>query len=112
MTKRPRGLSDLDRIEVVFAALAHPTRRQILTVLRARGGTMTSGELASRFECSWPTTTRHLGVLSDADLVTTDKHGRERHYSLNVNELDQVAGAWIDRFRASSQGPDAATLSD
>lgn len=98
MTHRPRGLSDLDRIEAVFSALAHPTRRQILTVLRARGGIMTSGELASRFECSWPTTTRHLGVLSDAGLVTTDKHGRERHYQLNVNELDDVAGAWISRF--------------
>jgi len=98
VTRRPRGLSDLDRIEAVFAALAHPTRRQILTVLRARGGTMTSGELASRFECSWPTTTRHLGVLSDAGLVTINKHGRERHYQLNVNELDDVAGAWIGRF--------------
>lgn len=112
MTKRPRGLSDLDRIEVVFAALAHPTRRQILTVLRARGGTMTSGELASRFDCSWPTTTRHLGILSDADLVTTDKYGRERHYSLNVKELNHVAGAWIDRFRVSSHDPDEPSASD
>jgi DNA-binding transcriptional ArsR family regulator len=73
---------------------------------------MTSGQLASRFECSWPTTTRHLGVLSDAALVTTDRNGRERHYSLNANELDDVAGAWIDRFRMSSPDQTAPTASD
>ncbi|MEZ5167973.1 MAG: metalloregulator ArsR/SmtB family transcription factor [Acidimicrobiales bacterium] len=101
MTDRPRGLHDLDRIDAVFSALAHPTRRQILTVLRARGGTMTSGELASRFECSWPTTTGHLGVLADADLVTIEKHGRERHYRLDTDELVGVAGQWLERFAAS-----------
>jgi len=40
----------------------------------------------------------NLGVLSDADLVTTVKLGRERHYRLNVDELEEVAGGWIDRF--------------
>ena len=99
VNERPRGLADLDRLENVFAALAHPTRRQILTVLRARGGTMTSGELAERFECAWPTTTRHLGVLTDAGLVTVTKHGRERHYHLDPSVLTATAGDWIDRFR-------------
>lgn len=99
MNDRPKGLNDLDRLEIVFAALAHSTRRQILTVLRARGGTMTSGELAERFNCTWPTTTRHLGILADAGLVTVTRHGRQRHYHLNPSPLTDTAATWIDRFR-------------
>jgi DNA-binding transcriptional ArsR family regulator len=98
VTDRPKGLSDLDRLEAVFGALAHPTRRRILTVLRARGGTMTSGELAGRFECAWPTTTRHLRVLTDAGLITVTRRGRERHYHLDRGALVDTAGQWIDRF--------------
>jgi DNA-binding transcriptional ArsR family regulator len=103
LNPRPKGLAHLDAIESVFSALAHPTRRQILTVLRARGGSATSGELAQRFDCAWPTTTRHLNVLADAGLVTVARHGRQRTYQLKVNTLDTVAGAWIDRFR--TDGP-------
>lgn len=99
MSGRPKGLDDLDRIDAVFNALSHPTRRTILTVLRARGGTMTSGELADRFECAWPTTTRHLNVLADAGLLTVTKTGRQRNYTLQAGQLDHVAGVWIDRFR-------------
>jgi DNA-binding transcriptional ArsR family regulator len=98
---RPKGLADLDRLETVFAALAHPTRRQILTVLRARGGTMTSGELAERFDCTWPTTTRHLGILTNAGLVTVTRHGRQRHYHLDTTPLTDTAATWINRFHTN-----------
>jgi DNA-binding transcriptional ArsR family regulator len=64
-----RGVLELDDLEAVFGALAHRSRRTILFVLHARGGTMTSGEIAARFDCSWPTTTRHLRILEDAGLV-------------------------------------------
>ena len=99
MTERPQGLADLDRLDAVFRALAHPTRRQILTVLRARGGTMTSGQLADRFDCAWPTTTRHLKVLADAGLVTVTRSGRQRIYSIDRELLHRVAGSWVERFR-------------
>lgn len=102
MSDRPRGLVELDRIDAVFGALAHATRRHILVVLRARGGTMTSGELARRFDCAWPTTTRHLGVLVDAGLVTVTKEGRARRYQLDEAMLDEVAGRWLDGFRPDS----------
>jgi DNA-binding transcriptional ArsR family regulator len=95
----PQGLGDLDRIDAVFSGLAHPTRRQILTFLRVRGGALTSGQLASRFDCSWPTTTRHLGILVECGLLTVEKTGRERTYAISHEVLDQVAGGWIDRFR-------------
>ena len=103
MNARPKGLAQLDAIETVFSALAHPTRRQILTILRARGGSAGSGELAQRFDCSWPTTTRHLSVLADAGLVTVIREGRQRRYQLNNEAIVSTAGAWIDRFR--TDGP-------
>ena len=92
------GLAELEDLEVVFNALAHQSRRTILTVLHARGGEMTSGAIAARFNCSWPTTTRHLRVLEAAGLVTTELRGRERVYQLQAERLALVAGDWIKRF--------------
>ena len=95
----PKGIADLADLETVFGALAHESRRNILLVLRARGGEMTSGAIASRFECSWPTTTRHLRVLEAAGLVEVALRGRERIYRLRSDHLVKVAGSWLDRFR-------------
>jgi DNA-binding transcriptional ArsR family regulator len=96
---RPRGLAELDDFDVVFAALAHRSRRTILSVLHARGGEMTSGAIAERFDCAWPTTTQHLRVLEQAGLVTITMRGRERVYHLRADRLHAVAGGWLDRFR-------------
>jgi DNA-binding transcriptional ArsR family regulator len=95
---RARGLAELDDLEVVFQALAHHARRTILLVLLARGGEMTSGAIAARFEHSWPTTTRHLRVLQEAGLVSVGLRGRERTYRLDSERLLAVAGGWIARF--------------
>lgn len=95
---RPRALQDLDDLDAVFHALAHPARRTILVVLNARGGEMTAGEIAARFDCSWPTTTRHLRELEHAGLVRVEPRGRERHYRLDRARLQQVAGRWVARF--------------
>lgn len=100
MTAKPRGIAELEALDAVFTALAHESRRTILSVLLARGGQMTSGAIAGRFECSWPTTTRHLRVLEHAGLVRVELHGRERLYILDVEHLRRVAGGWIDRFDA------------
>jgi DNA-binding transcriptional ArsR family regulator len=89
------ALAELDEIDRVFAALAHASRRQILGVLRARGGRVRAGDIASRFACSWPTTTRHLRVLEDAGLVRVEQEGRERWYVLEAKRLQRVAGAWL-----------------
>lgn len=93
-----KGVAELDDLDAVFGALAHHTRRTILTVLRARGGAMTSGAIAQRFDCSWPTTTRHLRVLEDARLVRSELRGRERVYVLDQDRLVAVAGSWVARF--------------
>ena len=98
MTGQPTGIADLQALEAVFGALAHQSRRTILLVLLARGGEMTSGEIAARFDCSWPTTTRHLGILQDAGLVRAALRGRQRVYQLDSGRLHSVAGAWLARF--------------
>lgn len=100
MTATARGVTDLADLDAVFGALAHQSRRTILSVLHARGGHMTSGAIADRFECSWPTTTRHLRVLEDAGLVHVELRGRQRLYVLDGERLGAVAGSWIERFAA------------
>lgn len=56
---------------------------------------MTAGELAARFSHSWPTTTRHLGVLVRADLVNVHQEGRQRHYVLNRERLTAALQLWL-----------------
>jgi len=59
---------------------------------------MTAGEIASRFDCAWPTTTRHLKQLETAGLVRVERRGRERVYSLARDHLEAVAGGWLAHF--------------
>lgn len=98
MSKKPKGIVDLEELESVFSALAHGSRRTILLVLRARGGSMSSRDIAARFDCTWPTTSRHLRILEEARLVRVERRGRERLYVLDADRLVRVAGGWIRRF--------------
>jgi DNA-binding transcriptional ArsR family regulator len=97
-----RGASAAERqladVEAVFAALAHASRRHILLVLQYRGGEMTAGEIADRFACSWPTTSRHLRVLESAALVHVEKRGRERVYKLDRERLLGLTSRWFTAF--------------
>ena len=87
----PPALEDVD---VVFAALAHPARRHVLLRVSQLGGELSSGYLATRFQHSWPTTTRHLKVLEEAGLVDVHREGRSSHYRLNRERLQHVLGGW------------------
>jgi len=99
VSPRPRGLAELDAFDAVFSALANRSRRTILSVLHARGGEMTSGAIADRFDHSWPTISQHLRVLEQAGLVTVELRGREHVYRLQTGRLQEVAGGWLSRFR-------------
>jgi DNA-binding transcriptional ArsR family regulator len=59
---------------------------------------MTAGELADRFQCSWPTVTRHLQRLLEAGLVVVERQGRERWYRLDVDRLRQVTSLYLETF--------------
>jgi DNA-binding transcriptional ArsR family regulator len=98
LTAGSRGGRDLDDLDRVFTALAHHSRRTILLVLHLRGGEMTSGEIAGRFDHSWPTITRHLRILEHADLVHVTMRGRERVYHLDTGPLFGVGVSWLRRF--------------
>jgi DNA-binding transcriptional ArsR family regulator len=95
---KSRAASEIRQTETVFNALAHAQRRQILQVLQFRGGQMTAGEIADRFSCAWPTTTRHLKILERAKLVQVKKQGRERVYKLDSSKLRRTVRKWLDWF--------------
>ncbi|HTO54715.1 MAG TPA: metalloregulator ArsR/SmtB family transcription factor [Myxococcota bacterium] len=91
---------ELAELDLVFACLAHASRRQILLSLLHHDGAMTAGEIARRFGCSWPTTSRHLKQLEQAELVSAERRGRERVYALASERITRVAGGWVRRFEA------------
>lgn len=69
-----------------------------MLVVMLRGGKMTAGEIAGRFGCSWPTTSRHLRVLEKAGLITFKKEGRTRVYMIDNKKLDRVR-EWLGWFK-------------
>lgn len=77
----------------VFSALGHPLRRQVMALLRK--GPKSSGELAEAFDASWPTVTRHLGVLKDAGLITAERQGTSIVYRANTSVLEDAAAALL-----------------
>jgi DNA-binding transcriptional ArsR family regulator len=92
------GLDALARLDAVFGALSHPQRRHILQVVRFRGGAMTAGEIADRFACTWPTTSRHLKGLVEAGLLAVERRGRARVYRLEREVLVDTVGGWLRWF--------------
>jgi|TARA_Y100001951_G_C11088511_1_gene155352 DNA-binding transcriptional ArsR family regulator len=60
-----------------------------------RKGPRTSGELADAFEASWPTVSRHLSVLKDADLITAERQGTSIIYRANTSVIEDAAAALL-----------------
>ena len=85
----------------VFRALADETRRQILDVLRA--GPHTSGEIADRFQSSWPTISRHLAVLRAGGLVVTERKGQAIYYELNTSVFQDLIQHFVGWMKPSRQ---------
>ena len=109
MPSEPRDpAAELEEIDAVFRALAHPSRRQAILVLHFRGGVVNAGEIASRFSCSWPTMSRHLGVLREAGIVRVTKRSRERFYELDRDRLKDVVGGWLEWLDRPAGGEPAA----
>ena len=88
----------LAELDVVFDALAHEARRNILVTLAHLGGELPSGYLAKRFAHSWPTTTRHLRILEKAGLVEVRREGRSSFYRLDRARVQAVVGGWLAHF--------------
>ena len=74
-----------------FKALADPTRREILALLRL--GEQTAGALAEEFDMTKPSMSHHFAVLKDADLVTARREGQQIWYGLNTTVVQDLM-AW------------------
>jgi DNA-binding transcriptional ArsR family regulator len=90
--------SGLDR---TFAALGDPTRRAILEHL-SHSRSATVSELAAPFDITLTGLKKHLGVLEEVELVTTEKIGRSRHCRLGPRTLED-AGHWIADYKRMAE---------
>lgn len=88
-----------DDTDLLFHALAHVVRRQILDIVRDTPG-ISVGELAMHFDVSRIAVMNHLSVLSDAGLVISEKDGRKRRLYLNVVPIQEIYERWTDKFSA------------
>ena len=82
--------------EATFQALADPTRRAMLDLLR--GGSQPAGQIARAFPVSRPAISKHLRLLRRAHLVREHREGRNRVYQLNPEPLRAV-DSWIEQYR-------------
>jgi uncharacterized protein YndB with AHSA1/START domain/DNA-binding transcriptional ArsR family regulator len=96
--------SDTDR---VFKALADPTRRTMLDRLRERNG-QTLGELCDHLGMARQSATQHLGLLEDANLISTVWRGRTKLHYLNPVPISEIQERWIGKF----ERPRLGALSD
>jgi DNA-binding transcriptional ArsR family regulator len=95
MSVRPGGDAE-DRLSLIFAALADPTRRAILA--RLADGDATVTELAEPFSISMPAISRHLKVLERAGLISRSRSGQWRSSTLEATPLRE-ATEWMERYR-------------
>ncbi|MEM7156859.1 MAG: autorepressor SdpR family transcription factor [Myxococcota bacterium] len=80
----------------IYKALADPSRRRILALLRERD--LTAGQLAEHFELARPTLSGHFGVLKRAGLIQGDRRGSTITYRLNVSVLEEALWALMSAF--------------
>src|ERR1700678_180675 len=83
--------------EATFQALADPTRRAVLDLLRL--GAQPAGRIAESFPISRPAISKHLRLLRKAHLVVESRSGRHRVYQLNAEPLKAV-DSWLERYRS------------
>ena len=84
-------------MDLVFKALADPTRRKLLDRLYADNG-QTLGELCERLAMTRQAATKHLVLLEAANLVATVRRGREKLHYLNPVPIHEIAQRWIGKF--------------
>jgi DNA-binding transcriptional ArsR family regulator len=89
-----------DRLSRVFAALADPTRRDMVARLTERDATV--GELAAPYDVSIQAVSKHLKVLEEAGLVTRSRDAQRRPVHLEAEVFDLMS-RWIERYRRQAE---------
>ena len=90
-------------MDKTFRALADPTRRQILRLLK--DGPRASGDIADAFPSTWATVSRHLAVLREAGLVVAERHGQTIVYELNTSVFQELLQHLADWTRPRARRP-------
>ena len=83
----------------VFKALGDPTRRKLLDLLCEKNG-QTLSQLCENLDMARQSATQHLGILEDANLVSTVRRGREKLHFINPVPINDIAERWIGKFEA------------
>lgn len=79
-----------------FQAIADPTRRAILVLLASQA--MTAGAIANNFDTARPTISKHLQVLQECQLISSNQEGREIYYQLQIERMKEI-DQWLEQFR-------------
>ncbi len=90
----------MKRDDLLFKALADPSRRRLLDLLHARDA-RSLGELCAQLDMTRQSVTQHLDVLARANLVATRRRGREKLHFLNPVPLQNIYERWIRKFEQS-----------
>ena len=84
-------------MDAVFRALADKSRRKLLDRLRARNG-QTLSEMCEGLDMTRQAVTKHLTILEEANLLATEKRGREKLHYLNPVPINEIAERWIGKY--------------
>ena len=87
-------------LQETMRALADPTRREILNMLKA--GRMAAGEIADRFPVTGASISRHLSILRDAGLIRDCREGKFIYYELNASVLEELM-LWVTDLRGGNE---------
>ena len=94
-------------MDLVFKALADASRRRLLDRLHRNDG-MTLGELCEGLQMTRQAVSKHLRILEEANLISSEKQGREKLHYLNAVPIHAIAERWIGKF----ERPRLGALSD
>ena len=83
-------------IHATLKALADPTRREILELLK--GGRLSAGEIVEHFSVTGASISRHLSILKEADLIRDTREGKFIYYDLNTSVLEEIM-LWITQLK-------------
>ncbi len=86
-------------LQDTLRALADPTRREILNLLK--GGTLSAGEITAHFAITAAAISRHLSVLKDADLIRDERDGKFIRYTLNASVLEEAL-LWLTNLKGDN----------
>lgn len=94
-------------LNLPFKALADPTRRKIILLLKDKD--LTPGEIAEHFDMTKPSISHHLNVLKQSLLVTDERKGQNIYYSLNTTVFQEVTNWFFNTAHVNEGGTDNET---